>query len=65
MPFSKEYSPAAAWGGEVEVIATYPFGHWAVFAGSRIYAYDKEVSNSPVANGFLIKQYFAGFGYHF
>jgi len=62
---TKEYSPTAALGGEVEVIVTYPFGHWAVFAGSRIYAFDSEVSDSPIADDYLIKQYFAGFGYHF
>jgi len=60
-----DYKPKNALGGELELILTYPFGHWAVFGGTRIYAFNKQVSNSPVADGYLINQFFTGFGYHF
>jgi len=59
------YEPASAWAGEIEIIATYPFGNWGVLAGTRIYGFDKQVSNSPIADGSFINQFFAGFGYHF
>ena len=59
------YSPKNAFGGEVEVIITYPIVNWSVFAGTRIYAFDKEVSGSPIADGYLINQFFFGIGYQF
>lgn len=59
------YQPSSAWGGEIEVIATYPIGNWGLFAGTRIYIFDKEISNSPIADGNGIYQFFTGLGYNF
>lgn len=62
---TSSYSPGDAFVGEIEIILTYPFEHWGVFAGARIYGFDSQVSKSPIADDYLIKQYFTGFGYRF
>lgn len=59
------YKPDAAFGAEIEVIVTQPIGNWAIFGGTRIYFFDKQVSNSPLANGNSINQFFGGIGYSF
>ncbi len=59
------YKPGNALGAEIELIATYPVGDWGVFAGTRSYFYDTEVSNSPLAEDNKIIQLFAGVGYYF
>jgi len=59
------YSPENALVGELEIIATYPFGNFGIFAGTRIYVFDSEVKDSPIANGNPINQFFAGIGYNF
>jgi len=60
-----DYKTASAIGAELEIIITYPVGQWAVFGGTRIYTFNREVSGSPIADGYLINQYFAGLGYQF
>lgn len=62
---TSEYSPQAAFAGELEIIITFPLNHWGIFTGTRIYGFNKEVSQSPIADGFLINQFFCGIGYHF
>jgi outer membrane protein len=59
------YSPKGALVGELEIIATYPVGDFGVFAGTRIYIFDKEASDSPIANGDTIVMLFGGIGYFF
>lgn len=59
------YSPKEAIAGELEIIITYPFNQWGAFIGTRIYGFDKEVSQSPIADRFLINQFFCGIGYRF
>lgn len=59
------YNAGDAFGAEIELIATYPVGAWGVFAGTRSYIYDNEVSDSPLADGNKIIQFFAGVGYYF
>lgn len=59
------YKPGNAFGAELELIATYPVGNWGIFAGTRSYIFDSEVSNSPLAEDNKIIQLFAGVGYYF
>ena len=59
------YKPDNAFGAEIELIATYPIDNWGIFAGTRTYFYDSEVSNSPLADDNKIIQLFAGVGYYF
>ena len=61
---TNSYKPAAAFGGELEFIATLPVGSFGIFAGTRIYFFDKEVKNSPIADGNRIDNFFLGFGYY-
>ena len=60
-----DYQPGNAFGAELELIATYPVGDWGIFAGTRSYIYDSEVSNSPLTDSNKIIQLFAGVGYYF
>jgi outer membrane scaffolding protein for murein synthesis (MipA/OmpV family) len=62
---TSDYSPKEAFVGELEIIATYPFGEFGVFAGTRIYLFDGQVANSPIADGNRTDQFFGGFGYRF
>ncbi len=59
------YNPDNAFAAELEFIATYPVGNWGIFAGTRAYFFDSEVSNSPLAEDNKIIQLFAGVGYYF
>jgi outer membrane scaffolding protein for murein synthesis (MipA/OmpV family) len=59
------YTAGNAWGAELELIATYPVGNWGLFAGTRSYWFDDQVSNSPLADDNKIIQLFAGLGYYF
>ncbi|MCF6345867.1 MAG: MipA/OmpV family protein [Thiomicrorhabdus sp.] len=59
------YRANDALGAELELIATYPVGNWGIFAGTRSYIFDNQVSDSPVANGSAIIQFFSGVGYYF
>jgi outer membrane scaffolding protein for murein synthesis (MipA/OmpV family) len=59
------YQADAAFGAELELIATYPVGDWGIFAGTRSYIFDNEVSDSPLAEDNKIIQLFAGVGYYF
>lgn len=59
------YMPDNAFAAELELIATYPVGNWGIFAGTRAYFFDKEVSNSPLAEDNKVIQLFAGIGYYF
>lgn len=59
------YKPNNALGAELELIATYPIGNWGVFAGTRSYVFDHQVSDSPLAKGNAIIQFFSGIGYYF
>lgn len=59
------YKPGNAFAGELELIATYPVGDWGIFAGTRSYIFDNEVSDSPLAEDNHIIQLFAGIGYYF
>lgn len=59
------YSPDDAVGLEIELIATYPVGNWGIFAGTRTYFYDDQVSDSPLAEDNRIIQLFTGVGYYF
>ncbi len=59
------YRASNAFGAELELIATYSTGDWGFFAGTRSYIYDNEVSDSPLADGNKIIQFFAGIGYYF
>ena len=59
------YKPGNAFGAEIELIATYPIDNWGIFAGTRSYVFDSEVSNSPLADDNKIIQLFAGVGYYF
>lgn len=56
------YTPQAAYAGELELIITYPFTDWAVFGGIRTYIFDRQVKNSPVADGAVINNIFTGIG---
>ncbi len=62
---TQTYNPDAAFGAEIEIIVTQPIGNWGVFGGTRIYFYDEQVSDSPIANGNSINQFFGGIGYSF
>ncbi len=59
------YRPGNSFAAELELIATYPINNWGIFAGTRSYIFDSEVSNSPLADGNKIIQFFAGVGYYF
>ncbi|PCI07661.1 MAG: hypothetical protein COB77_04145 [Gammaproteobacteria bacterium] len=59
------YQPGNTFAAELELIATYPIGNWGIFAGTRSYIFDSEVSNSPLADGNKIIQIFSGVGYYF
>lgn len=59
------YKPSPALGSEIEIIVTYPFNSWAFFAGTRIYFFDRQISDSPIADGNRIDQFFSGIGYKF
>ena len=59
------YRPDDAFAAEIELIATYPVGNWGIFAGTRSYFYDGEVSDSPLAEDNKIIQFFTGVGYYF
>ena len=59
------YIPDGAFGAEIELIATYPIGDWGLFAGTRSYFYDDQVSDSPLADSNRIIQLFGGVGYYF
>ena len=59
------YSPEAALIGELEIIATYPIGNFGIIAGTRIYIFDAQVANSPIASGNRTDQFFRGVGYYF
>ncbi len=59
------YKPGGAFGAELELIATYPIGNWGIFAGTRSYIFDLEVSDSPLAESNKIIQVFTGVGYYF
>lgn len=59
------YRANDALGAELELIATYPVGNWGIFAGTRSYIFDNQVSDSPVADGNAIIQFFSGVGYYF
>ena len=60
-----DYVPDGAFGAEIELIATYPIGDWGLFAGTRSYFYDNQVSDSPLADSGRIIQLFGGVGYYF
>lgn len=62
---TSNYNPLGALGGEIEIIVTQPIGNWGLFAGTRIYFFNNQVSDSPIANGNRIDQYFTGIGYLF
>jgi outer membrane scaffolding protein for murein synthesis (MipA/OmpV family) len=59
------YKPNADLVGEIELIATFPVGNWGIFAGTRLYFYNEEVTNSPIAEGSSINLFFTGIGYYF
>lgn len=59
------YIPDSAFGAELELIATYPIGNWGIFAGTRSYIFDEQVSNSPLSDSNKIIQVFTGVGYYF
>ena len=59
------YDPDSAFGAELELIATYPIGNWGIFAGTRSYIFDNQVSDSPLADSNKIIQLFTGVGYYF
>lgn len=61
---TQTYKPANAIGGEIEFILTFPISQWAVFAGSRIFLFNQEVTNSPIVNRSYIGNYFFGLGYY-
>ena len=62
---TQNYDPDAAYGAEIEIIITQPIANWAIFGGTRIYFFDEQVSDSPIANGSSINQFFGGIGYSF
>ncbi len=62
---TKTYQPQKALGLELEIIATYKWQNWAVFGGTRIYTFDRNVSGSPLAQSGFINQLFTGIGYYF
>jgi outer membrane scaffolding protein for murein synthesis (MipA/OmpV family) len=59
------YVPDESFVGELEIIATYPVGNFAIFAGTRIYVFDNEVKKSPLTNKSDVTQFFTGVGYSF
>jgi len=62
---TKSYRPQKALGLELEIIATYKWQSWAVFSGTRIYGFDRNVTNSPLVQSMFINQLFTGIGYYF
>lgn len=59
------YQGDDAFVAELELIATYPVGDWGIFAGTRSYWFDSEISDSPLADGNNTIQLFTGIGYYF
>jgi len=62
---TNNYTLDEAFSAEIEFIATYNFGKYGIFLGTRNYFYADEITDSPIVSQGYNLQVFSGVGYNF